>query len=215
MGRVAQALYDLFSTILGPNTDLQAYLGSMGDVLFQEIDDYVSDGDNGERGWSVLIDLDRAPDKVLPWLAQFIGVSLPPGLTATQQRQQIRDTDGWNRGTVAAIVGAAAPYLTGTKSVILRERFGDPYIFEVITRTSETPNSAAVLAALTAQKPAGLIMIYNVLSGLDYQLLFSGYATYQLAFAGFANYQDLLDNNPGGAGSRKFGDGTFGSGTFG
>lgn len=141
----ATRLYRLLDLLGFGSTDLQTYVGGIGDVMFQEVEDLASDGPLGQPGWSSLLDLNRVPDKALPWLAQFIGVSIPGGLTPADQRIRIQNTDGWKRGTPAAIAGAPLPYLTGTKTVILRERDpaaspNDPaYGLTVITRTSETP----------------------------------------------------------------------------
>jgi hypothetical protein len=186
------------------NDDMKTYVGAICNGMFQEIDDYASDGDEGEQGWSILVDLNRIPDKGLDWLAQFKGVSFPPGLTPAQKRQQILLTSGWLRGTTGAMAAAPLPYLTGSKTVILRER--DPaacpsipaYGLTVITRTSETPDSAAVLRALIAQKPAGIILNYVVLAGQDYLILYNGGATtYANVFSTYATYAGVVNAAPG------------------
>jgi hypothetical protein len=48
--------------------------------------------------------------------------------------------------------------LTGTRYVFLKEREGSPYRVTAVTRTAETPDVAATLAAALSQKPAGLIL---------------------------------------------------------
>jgi hypothetical protein len=54
---------------------------------------------------------------------------------------------------------AVAATLTGSQSVSVLERVGgDPYALTVVVRTSETPDSAATLAAAMTQKPIGLIL---------------------------------------------------------
>jgi hypothetical protein len=198
--RVIDAVYPLRQG----SADLDTFVHAICDNLFQEIEDLASDGDNGETGWSVVVDLNRIPDKGLDYIAQFVGVQLPPGITAADKRARIARTDGWLRGSKGAIQGAPLPYLTGAKTVILRERDvaaapnDPPYGLTVITRTSETPNSAQVLAALLAQKPAGILLNYVVLAGQDYQILFNGGATtYQNVFTTYLTYQGVLNAAPG------------------
>lgn len=117
----------------------------------------------GFSGW---LDIDRAPTDGLGWLAQFAGVSAQPGLTDAQQRARIRATDGFKRGTPAAIMAAAQTGLTGTKRVVIYERDGgDAYALRVVTFASETPTQAVTLAALKAAKPVGLVLTYQVLTG--------------------------------------------------
>lgn len=176
--------------------DLETYAGGISE-MFQTADDYASDGPNGEVGWSILLDLDRIPDENLDWLAQFIGVHFPSALSPDEKRDRIRNTDGWNRGTPDAIKAAPLPFLTGTKTVILRERFPDAYSFQVLTKVSETPDAAIVLAALIEQKPAGLILTYNTIAGNDYQQLLTNHPLYSNVFADYATYQGVLNDAPG------------------
>ena len=134
----------------------------------------IYDPEEGEPG-SPLVDVDRCPDWALPWLAALVGVTLPTGSTAELNRERIRNVAGWKRGTPAALRAAAGMYLTGDKTVYFRERDptgGDPpYCLEVVTRDSETPDPAAVEAALRRQKPAGILLTYRVVEGWDYQEL--------------------------------------------
>lgn len=209
MQSFASGLYDA----LGPMTDPDAsqgwplanYVNGFSE-MFQVVDDYGRDqliAGNYAPGWSQMLDLNRCPTEALGWLAQFVGVTLQQGLTDAQQRARIAAVGGWSRGTVASIVAAAQQYLTGTKTVVVRER--DPgvvpanpaYGLTVITRTAETPSSAAVLAAILSQKPAGIILNYQTLTGTDYQGLLDLYATYQVIFTTYTTYEGVLDLNPG------------------
>lgn len=115
-------------------------------------------------GWSAVLDLDRVPDVGLPWLAQFVGVH---GLAADPAvaRDQIAQRTGWHRGRPASIVSAAAAVLTGTKSVDLFEREGSAYRFRVRTYLGETPDEPALIAAVMAEKPGGLVVEIEVTPG--------------------------------------------------
>lgn len=140
-----QEVYDAIrKAVDDPYGDLATYVGAVTDELIQEMEDMVRD--SGSRpGWSALLDLNRIPDQGLPYLAQFTGVRFPSSLSPADQRIRIARTDGWNRGTPAAIAAAPLPYLTGNKTVILRERdpaacAGQPeYGLTVITYLNETP----------------------------------------------------------------------------
>jgi len=151
---------------------LAIYVGAHGDVLYQEIEDYASDSDDGEHvGWSMFLDIDRCPDKGLPWLAQLVGVNLPGGLTAAQQRTMIKALQNWQRGTRQAMRAAAQAFLTGTQTVAFQERDTSAYKLSIVTLTSETANSTLVLNALNSQKPAGIVLKYQVLDGQTWQML--------------------------------------------
>jgi hypothetical protein len=130
----------------------------------QWTEDLVRDTDAGP-GWSSLMDVDRAPDDALPWLAQFIGVEIEPSLDAESQRLRIKETAGFRRGTRAAVEGAARQFLTGSRSAIVVERDTSPYHLKVTTFEAETPLPDRTAAALQAQKPAGLVLQYEVSSG--------------------------------------------------
>jgi hypothetical protein len=181
---------------------LLVYLGGLLNPTLQEVEDYAADTPT-RPGWAGIMTVDDAPTKALPWLAQFVGVQLEPGLSDADQRDRIRSTDGWKRGTRASIIGAAKQYLTGDKLVIIRER--DPaacatepaYGLTVITYASETPDSAKVLAAILAQKPAGIVLNYVVASGQDYESVFENFATYQALKNAYATYQGVATDTPG------------------
>jgi Phage tail protein (Tail_P2_I) len=67
-----------------------------------------------QAGWSTLLDPSTCPTAFLPYLAQFIGASVPPGTEDATARAIIRSEQGFQRGTPGAIVAAAQRFLTGT-----------------------------------------------------------------------------------------------------
>ena len=162
--------------------------GAMAAALERTAEIY--DPEEGEPG-SPLVDVDRCPDWALPFLAAMVGVTIPAGMDAATIRAGIRDVAGWKRGTPAALRAAAGFHLTGDKTVFFRERDptgGDPpYCLEVVTRESETPDPAAVLAELVRQKPAGILLTYRTVEGWDYQ---------ELAATGPDPYSALDDTYP-------------------
>lgn len=175
-------------------TYLQAVLGRA-----QEIADLARDSDDG-AGWSAIVDPDRAPESWLPWTAQLVGVTIPPpgspeasGLDDAAKRLRIKETAGQRRGTPDAIKGAARQYLTGDRTAYISERHGSAYQLRVATLEAETPDPALVLAALTEQKPAGIVLTYDVIpAGGDYDALNSTHANYDEVEGDFANYTEVV-----------------------
>ena len=164
-------------------------------TMFQLVEELVRDTAEGP-GWSMLMDVDRCPDIALPWLGQFAGVRLLPGSTPDEQRTRIKSTDGFKRGTPAALTAAAKATLTGSQTVVLRERYSAPqvpdpdgaYYLYVATYTVETPNPAATQQALLSQKPAGIVLVYTAITGQDYQTVKNTTATYAALKSKYASY---------------------------
>lgn len=207
LGSFAQRIYNDLAPLAyddaNHNWALAYYVDVFGQ-MFQIVEDYSRDDQVADApGWSVILDINRAPSSALAWLAQFVGVQLQVGLSDAAQRARIQGTDGWRRGSPASMVAAAQQYLTGAKTVIMRER--DPvacpsqpaYGLTIITYTSQTPDSAKVLAALIAQKPAGIVLNYRTAAGQDYQSLVTHHALYSNVFADYVTYQGIVTDEPG------------------
>lgn len=181
---------------------LATYLTALA-TPFELVEEWASDTDDAV-GWSLLVDIDRCPDIALPWLAQLVGIKTRDitGLTADQQRQQIRDLGNWKRGTIPAIRAAVLPYLTGTQTIIIRERFDGsandaPYNIQVITYASETSDAVKVEAAIRAQKAAGLVLSYVNSMGQDLQSVKVGFATLQDVKSTYATLAGVKSATPG------------------
>jgi hypothetical protein len=167
-----------------------------GGATLQDIEDMVRTGSNGEPGWSSIVDLARVPDAAIPWLGQFVGVEVDTNLSITSQKEQILAHLGWQRGTRASMIAAAQQYLTGNKLVTFQERDTSAYHLLVVTYTSETPDQSAVLAALISQKPAGIVMVYEVRPGQSYQQLRDTHTDYLDVRNDYATYEDCRDDLP-------------------
>lgn len=165
-------------------------------LMFELVEEWVRDNPDGP-GWSLLMDLDRCPDEALPWLGQFVGVRLLPDSTPAQQRARIASTDGFKRGTRQALIGAATATLTGRRTVLFRERDGDPYVLGVQTYTDQTPNPAATQSALVAQKPGGLVLNYTVTGGQTWQQVRDNHATWQSVKNAYIDWQAVATDEPG------------------
>jgi hypothetical protein len=153
-------LYDSLAPVAAVDDDyawaLLILCNAIG-TMYQMVDDWVRDQPEGP-GWSLLLDLNRCPPEALAWLGQFVGVRIPVGLTDAQQRAWILSMPGFKRGTPAAMIAAVQATLTGTKTVTLVERDGDPYALTVKTIPAETPNQTQTTNAILSQKPAGLTL---------------------------------------------------------
>ncbi len=161
------------------------YCGAVG---LQTVDLLVRDTDAGP-GWQQVLDVNVADEDILPFLGQFIGASLTPGLTVAQWRDEIKHVKGWRRGSPTAIIEAVKTTLIGNRTVILQERFeGDPYSFRVETYVAETPYPAYTQSVIQREKPAGLITSTTVNTSGSYQKLKDAFATYEDVRFAFASY---------------------------
>jgi hypothetical protein len=171
------------------------FLDAIG-AAFEQMDALVFP--NGQSQWSTLLDLDLIPDEGLPWFGQFTGTLLNPGQDDTEQRNQIRNNNGWRRGTVDSIIYAVRPLLTGTQTVHITERDTSAYHFQVVTYTVETPDSNLVNLAIIEAKPAGLQFTYNVIAGTPtaatYEALYLDDPFYSDVYAEEQTYQDVYTN---------------------
>lgn len=123
---------------------------------------------------SALGDAEQAEVAWLPWLAQMVGARLDPGASEQEKRDTIRfTTSSWRAGTRQALVDAARSALTGSRYAVVVPHQkpdvalglipGTPWDITIVTRTSETPDAGAVLAAILRKgvKPAGAVLYHR------------------------------------------------------
>lgn len=110
-------------------------------------DDTYGQGDTAD-----LVDPNTADAGWLPWLAQLLGVTLPPGSTIAEQRATMANpTDAWAHGTRQAIAREARRELGGDAYVaVIPHINGDPFAIGIVTKQAETygTTSFAELKAL-------------------------------------------------------------------
>lgn len=182
-----------------------AYFCAAAASTIDEIADITRDAEDGTPGYSSLYDLDTVAEKYLPWLAQFIGVQIPEGLTDEGKRIRIRETDGFRRGTPAAIMGAARQYLIGDKTVYLVERHGSAYRLTVASYSRETPDRAAAEAAIREQVPAGIVLHFSVIdpqtfdelrdSHVDFDDVLASYVDFDAIWISARTFDDFRDTH--------------------
>lgn len=165
---------------------------------FQQLDT-LANNDGSQPPWAYLLDIDNLPDEGVAWFGQFVGTIVNPNLTVAQQRQQIRDRLGWQRGTTIAMLSAVKVLLTGTQTVDIVERDTSPYHFNIATYSDETPDQNVVLLAIEANKPAGLQFLYSIIGGSPstadtYENLFLDEATYATTYIDYQTYEDVYLN---------------------
>jgi hypothetical protein len=154
------------------------------------MDDLVRDTDDNP-GWSIVLDADNAPVEYLPWIGQFIGADVDLNLSEADQREQVKHVAGFRRGTLASMIAAARPYLTGTKKIVGAERSGNAYNLLLRTFASETTDPTKVYNALLSQKPAGITLDYGVITGIGYATITVTAKTYDELRAEFPTYDDM------------------------
>jgi hypothetical protein len=140
------------------------------------------------RGWASAFDLDTTPEP--KWIGSAIGSPLPGGLTIEQQREYIRDRAYWRRGTPGAIRGAVGALLSGSRRVDLFERDGGPWRLRVRTYAAETPDDAvgAVAAAAASQKPVGIVLEAETVTGASWDHLMEVHGTWDDVLAEFGTW---------------------------
>jgi hypothetical protein len=178
------------------NSDLEIYVGAIGS-MFSQSEDAVRDP-SGNPPFSMYFNPDTCPDNALAWLGQFVGVKPEvqsqfedPAAYYARQRQRIKDHLGFGRGSAVAMQAAASLYLTGTQTVLFRERDGSPYHLTIVTKAAETPDSNKVLQALMAQKPAGITLDYHTIVGYDFAEVATNNATFDAAKAAYPTFNDM------------------------
>jgi P2-related tail formation protein len=180
-------------------TDLAAEVDVLHDRLSAHVPGKVSE----------LADPAKADLSWLPWLAQLVGVRLPPELTGQAARDAVAfASSGYRSGTKAAVADAARSALTGARYVKVHDHSitepgnGGQWDVLLVTRVSDTPNVQAVLDAVVSKraKPAGVVLHHRAYSA-TYAQVQGGTTpdTYQGRLDTFPTYQDASDYLPPGA----------------
>jgi len=114
-------------------------------------------------GWQILLDPARCPAIILPWLAQFDGAVLLPRMSEAEQRLTITSPQAFGRGTIAQMEEVAKRGLTGSKTVVITERYTEnAWRIQIKTLPGETPEPARLKAEVEEQaKPIGIVLFFN------------------------------------------------------
>lgn len=153
-------------------------------------------------GWSSLLDPNACPAEFLPFLAQFVGATVPVGLDSTTARAKILQESSQNRGTPSAIIAAVQRNLTGTQSVVLQERWGplgaNAYQFLVYVKPGEVLTDAtSITNDVNAVKPGGVMWSLVITDGATIAQIEINYATISALEAAFHTVNGVEANAPG------------------
>lgn len=124
---------------------------------------YLIDDIGNLPAWGPVFDPETAPVEALPFLSQFSGAILTPEMEEAARRAAIQTPEAFSRGRKASIEAVAKRRLTGTKAVVVTERYtGNAWRLRVETIESETPDPAGTKAdIITFQKPIGIVLFFN------------------------------------------------------
>lgn len=187
----------LFEQLLPFQTlDTLGHLWAMCDgiyAMFQQVETLTETRDDDLSGWANLLDIDKIDDDKLGYLAQFVGVTLKPGLSDADQRTWIKSLTGFARGRPATIITQVQATLTGTKFVDLRERVPNAWRYTVVTRPSETPNPTYTEQMIQEQKPGPDQATHLMFESATFEWVKDTYATFAAVRDGFATYQALTN----------------------
>jgi hypothetical protein len=143
------------------STDLERWLRAIA-AIAEPIDELTREvGSDGEAGytpaWGKIMAVEQCPAKALPWLATFVGVTIPTGATEAEARELIKNHAGFSRGTSEALK-KAIEHAIGTSTFRIQERTGplgeeNAYWFVVLVGAGKS--SQALYNAINEVKPAG------------------------------------------------------------
>jgi hypothetical protein len=146
-------------------------IGAMLSPLHDLVTDQGFDGDLGYvPGYGQIFDPVTCPTEQLGYLAQFVGVSIPAGMSDSDARALIRAEQGMQRGSPGAIIAAAQRFLT-TSFVVLQERTaadGTPDAYHAVVgfRPADLLTTEAdLIKAVEAVKPGGIQITYVASAG--------------------------------------------------
>lgn len=144
--------------------------------------------------WEPLLNVDLCPYWALPWLGQVVGVRVPKTLSEADMRMMIKSLGSFARGSPGAIEAAAGFGLTGTKTVLFRERdAGDAYRLEIVVLERECADIALVRSLVLSQKPGGIVVDVHTIVGWDYQQMKTAFVgkVYSDVKTTYPTYDDL------------------------
>jgi hypothetical protein len=178
------------------------FVGALS-TLLDVIAEMARDDADGNAGWTALGSPSRCPAPWLRVLAQWAGVHRWDSMTEEELRDLIGPrAPGLWRGTPAAMRDAVNRYLPAGAPVYFVERAeGDPYLLRVFTFDYIEHDSEQVHAALTAAKPAGLTLDYQVRHGQTWGMLNQRAASWAEVNETYDNWQAVYDDAPLGAGT--------------
>ena len=134
--------------------------GAMFDPILELAEETGSDGEAGYvPAWGILFEVERATLRELPFLSNFVGVTVPKGATEAEARALVKASAGLERGTLMSLEGVIKRIIGATEPFTIQERTnasGEPaaYYFNVYVPTGKI--SQALYNAINEVIPAGI-----------------------------------------------------------
>lgn len=157
---------------------------------------YLIDDEDNLPAWAAVLNPETAPAEALPWLAQFGGAVLTPEMDEEARRKAIQVPEAFSRGRPASLEAVAKRRLTGTKTVIITERYtNNAWRLRVETIEAETPEPEETEADIIRyQKPVGIVLFFNTRVVWDWgeakaSLEFPTWAAVKAAFPSWLAYR--------------------------
>jgi hypothetical protein len=205
MGETGRDLYAATPTMaaLDPENDFSwaKFLAALSELL-DVIAVMVRDDADGNEGWTALASPTRCPEPFLRVLAQWAGIRRWDALDPPDLRALIGPrAPGLWRGTREAMIAAVRrfypPHQFDPSWIYFEERAdGDPYLLRVFTFDFIEHDEAGVRAALQANKPAGLNLIYEVRHGQTWGMLRDSGLTWGELEGAYGTWAGVLDGQP-------------------
>jgi hypothetical protein len=174
-------------------TDLETFLRAIASMFedSERMNQAIEDG--------TILDPDLCPVEGLPYLAQFVGETLPVGIIEAAAREWIKDAPNRRRGTIKSIVRAAQRKLVGARTVTIFEREGGVKdVLGVVTYMTETPNEQAVRDELMTVVAADVVLNYRVLRGQTWADVAADGATWSDVAAEYDSWEEVSTAMPEG-----------------
>lgn len=205
MGETGRDLYAATPTMaaLDPENGFAwaRYLAALSELL-DVIAVMVRDDDQGNPGWTAMASPSRCPEPFLRVLAQWAGIRRWDALDPPDLRALIGPrAPGLWRGTREAMIAAVRrfypPAHFDPSWIYFEERAdGNPYQLRVFTFDFVEHDEAGVRAALQANKPAGLNLIYEVRHGQTWGMLRDRGLTWGDLVDEYGDWAGVLNGQP-------------------
>ncbi len=156
----------------------------------------IGESTEGDPGFSIVFDMDRAPTGVLPWTAQFVGSTITPAMDRAAAIAAITNPDVFGVGKLTSMVSAAKRTLTGAKRVIVHIHNPSEGHVYIRTISTETSSETATEAAIRSQMPWYLVLNYAAATGLTYIDVDTNFDTYADLEAANLTYGELAETLP-------------------
>lgn len=190
-----ERLVDLVGpALISPDVDHDWALTKLLDVLATNVDliDQIYRPATNQRGFDAFLDPARCPAAQLPALAGWVGVTITPDMSPTQQRTAIANRPALRRGSPAAIAGAVQATLTGGQRVTITET--GAHTLTCAVYRSQMPDQTVTEQALTAACAAWVQPTLTVLAGQTWAELQTKHATWAAVTSRYGNWAELLED---------------------